>query len=90
MNELNLSRRDFLNIFYGETKEIYMVSDSKHFKEGYTSLILNIRTLVITLHDRQTSKQELSLQNRFLHTPLWADTDMHTVLMLYVLTGFQM
>lgn len=66
-----------------------MVSDSKHFK-GYTNLILNIRNLVVTLRDRQTSKQELSLQNRFLHTPLWADTDIHTVLMLYVLTGFQM
>lgn len=68
-----------------------MVSDSSISKNGYMSLILNIRTsLVVTLHDRQTSKQELSLQNTFhTHTPLWTDTNIHIVLMLYVFTGFQ-
>lgn len=53
---LNYSKRDLLNTYYGETKEIQTVSISKDLKEGYTNLILEVKKIVLTLCNLQTSK----------------------------------
>lgn len=97
MNELkylNYSRRDLLNIYYGETKEIEIVSVPKDFKEGYTNLILDIKSMVSILCDLQTSKQNSHYKILFYThtcgcTHSHIHTDIHIVLMLYVSIGFQ-